>query len=332
MKKNKKKQLPTFENVVVFPGTVEKLLNQAHTYAEDYQYDLANDKFEEALQYTPGDEMTLSVYAYSLYEVREFEKAKGICERLLEIGPSMYFEAMELYLTICMQLREFKQVEKIIESLMEEGVIPENQLDKFTRLKNLNADIAENKQMQEDQNDILESSENNFLIEGFLEKKTEEQLVIVHELMMANIRPIALSLKEIIEHEQTHPFIKSLVLLLLVEQEVSMEIEIKKFDQTLTVNPVQLQLPTKMPHFQAVADIIMRELEQEPSTLELVQHLIAKHAIVTYPFEWLNYDDEDVALSYIDYVGAMFGKLQEMDHEIIDFLNYLEKLTELQHM
>lgn len=332
LKKNKKKQLPMFENVFVFPGTVEKLLDQAHTYAEDYQYDLANDKFEEALQYTTGDEMTLSVYAYSLYEARDFEKAKEICERLLEIGPSMYFEAMELYLTICMQLRQFKQVEKIIESLMEEEVIPEEQMDKFTRLKNLNADIAENKRVQEEVEIIQESAENDFSIEVFLEKKTEEQLVIVHELMMANIRPIAFSLKTIIEHEQTHPFVKSLVLLLLVEQEVSMEIEVKKFDRCLKVNPIELQLPTKMPQFQVVAEIIMRELEQEPSTLELVQHLIAKHAIVTYPFEWLDYDDEGVAQSYIEYVGAMFGKIQEMDYEIIDFLHHLEKLTELQHM
>lgn len=332
MKKNKKKQLPMFENVIVFPGTVEKLLDEAHAFAEDYRYDLANEKFEEALQYTPGDEMTLSVYAYSLYEAKDFEKAKEICERLLEIGPSMYFEAMELYLTVCMQLRQFKQVEKIIESLMEEGVIPEDQIDKFTRLKNLNADIAENKQMQEDVVVTQETAENDFTIEEFMERKTEEQLVIVHELMMANIRPIALALKGIIEHEKTHPFVKSLVLLLLVEQEVTMEVEMKKFDRTLTVNPAQLEVPTKMPHFQAVEAIITKELEQEPSTLELVEHLIAKHAIVTYPFEWLDYDDEDVALGYIDYVGAMFGKLQEMDYEMIDFLHHLEKLTELQHM
>ncbi len=331
LKKNKK-NLPIFENVVVFPGTIEKLLEQAHAYAEDYQYNLANEKFHEALQYTSGDEVTLSVYAYSLYEARDFEKAKEICERLLEIGPSMYFEAMELYLTICMQLRQFTQVEKIIESLLEEGVIPEEQLDKFTRLKNLNADIAENKRAQEDGEVIQQSFENEFSIEGFLEKKAEEQLVIVHELMMANIRPVALSLKEIIEHEQTHPFVKSLILLLLVEQEVAIWLDIKKFDRVLTVNPAQLELPTKLPHFQAVMDIVIKKLEQEPSTLELVKHLIEKHAITTYPFEWLDYDDEEVALGYIKYVGAMFGEVQGMDNEVFDFLYHLEKLTELQHM
>ena len=37
----------------------------------------------------------------------------------------MYLEVMELYLTICMQLKQYKQVEQIITSLLEEGAIPD---------------------------------------------------------------------------------------------------------------------------------------------------------------------------------------------------------------
>ena len=53
-------------------------------------------------------------------------------------------------------------------------------------------------------------------------------------------------------------------------------------------------------------------------------------SIVTYPFEWLDYESDDVAISYIDFVRSMFGEIQEMDYEIIEFLQKLEKLTELQ--
>ncbi len=317
----------------MFPGAVERLLSQAHSYAENYQYDLANTTFEEALKYSEGDEMTLSVYAYSLYEAKDFEKAKEICERLLAIGPSMYFEVMELYLTISMQLRQFKQVEKIIESLVEEDAIPDDQLEKFERLRKLNAEIAENKQhLEESFSNEPPLAESDFSLEHFLSKPPNEQLMLVHELTLANIRPIAQSLKQIIEYDETHPFIKSLLLILLVEQEVVMEITIRKFGLSQIVNPAELKLPTRLPHFQNVSAIIGGKLEQEPSTLELVQYLISKHAIVTYPFEWLHYEDEDVAASYIDYVNTMFGKVQEMDDEIIEFLQTLEKLTELQHM
>lgn len=331
--KKKRKPLQKFENIIMFPGAIETLLSQAHSYAENYQYDLANTAFEEALKYSEGDELTLSVYAYSLYEAKNFEKAKEICERLLAIGPSMYFEVMELYLTISMQLRQFKQVEKIIDSLIEEDAIPIDRLEKFERLRKLNAEIAENKQQLEEP--VLseqELDEEDFSLEQFLKQSPNEQLMLVHDLTITNIRPIAQSLKQVIEHNETHPFIKSLLLILLVEQEVAMDVTIHKFGVTQRVNPAQLQLPTRLPHFQNVSAIIGEELEQEPSKLELVQYLIAKHSIVTYPFEWLQYEDKDVATGYMNYVNTMFGEVQEKDDEIISFLQEVEKLTELQRM
>ena len=96
------------------------------------------------------------------------------------------------------------------------------------------------------------------------------------------------------------------------------------------VNPAQMDLPTKLSQFQEITSIILEKLEQDPSTLEFVQFLISKHAIVLYPYEWLDYDSEDVAISYIDLVKTMFGEIKEMDYEIVEFLQNIEKMTELQ--
>lgn len=329
--KKKKKKLTTFDNVVIFPGTSERLIAQAHEYVENYQYDLANNCFAEALKYTEGDEMTLSMYAYSLYEAKSYEKAKEICEQLLNIGTTMYLEIMELYLTICMQLKQFKQVEKIISSLLEEEAIPSDQIEKFERLKDLNANIAGNMEKQEDI-ESLESPFNkeNLELGNFLSLTTDKQLNYIHDLTNVNIRPIIPQLKAIVENEKTHPFIKSLVLILLVEQDVNENLVVKKFGKQMNVNPSKLELPTNLPQFKEISTIIRGKLEQEPSTLEMVELLIAKHAIVLYPFEWLAYDAEDVTLGYIDYVRTMFGNIREIDVELNDFLQYLEKLTELQ--
>nr|WP_106780173.1 hypothetical protein [Lysinibacillus timonensis] len=329
----KKKKIQRFENVVLFPGTVERLLTQAHEYVENYQFDLANQTFSEALNYTEADEMMLSVYAYSLYEAKSFTKAKEICEQLLSLGPTMYLEVMELYLTICMQLKQYKQVESIISSLLEEGVIPENQIDKFKRLKDLNANISQsNNDYQEEISSNHHLSVEFYEVNEFLSLKPNEQLTKIQELTESNIRPLVEQLKEIIEHEQTHPFVKSLILILLVEQEVNVEITINKFNRVMKVNPTSLSLPTKLPQFQLVTSIVIDKLEQEPSKLEMVQYLISKHAIVTYPFEWLDYDEEDIAYGYIDFVQLMFGNIQEMDYELVDFLQKLEILTELQEV
>lgn len=332
--KKKKQKIQKFENVVVFPGTVERLISTAHKYVENYQFDLANQYFQEALQYTEGDEITLSVYAYSLYESKAYETAKEVCEKLLSIGPSMYLEVMELYLTICMQLKQYKEVETIITSLLEEGAIPENQIEKFERLKNLNANIVgTNDEFFHDVNfsDQVQD-ESNYELNRFLSLSSNQQLILIQELTEANIRPIVGQLKDIIEHESTHPFVKSLILILLVEQEVDINLRIYKFEQQMEVNPSSLLLPTKLPKYKKILSIVRDRLDQEPSKLEMVEYLISKHAIATYPFDWLDYDSEDLSYAYIDFVSLMFGSMQEMDYELMGFLQKLEEITELREV
>lgn len=323
-----KKKIVQHGNVVLFPGTVERLIEEAHSLTEKYQFSQANELFEQVYDQIDQDELHLSVYTYSLYEAKSFQRAKEVSEQLLAIGPTMYFEAMELYLTICMQLRQFKQVEKIIESLLEEGAIPQEQIEKFKRLKELNADIADNQVLQDDALHVEDELE--FEAQAFLQKPLEEQLFIVHSLTERNVRPIVEELLLIVEHEAAHAFVQSLILVLLVEQQVTTSVTIRKFGRAQIVNPAELLLPTKMPQFEAVSNAVLERLEQEPSKLELVQYLIAKHAIVTYPFEWLDYESDDVAHGYIELVKAMFGDIPEIDDKLLSFLQELEKISELQ--
>lgn len=312
----------------MFPGTSEMLLRDAQYYAENFQYQLAVEKFEEAFQLVEGTEQTLSMYAFSLYEIKQFERAKSACEKLLEIGPTNYFETMELFLTICMQLKQFEQVNKIIESLLEEDLVPVERIEKFERLKNLNAEIAENKRFQEDAEQPHKAIE--FSSEHFLSLCANEQLIIVNELTAQNIRPIANELKIVLEHEQTHVFIKSLILILLVEQAVSMEVTVEKFNKKKIVDPSSYPLPTQLPMYNAILQRAFTELEKEPSTQELVHHLVTKHAIVAYPFEWEPFEVEELAQSYINFVNMMFGQsFINTNSECIELLELYERLSDI---
>lgn len=327
---NQKRPIIKHGNIIVFPGAAQKLIKEGHHFTEEYQYDKAVECFEKAFLYEEGDEAALSAYAYALYELKNYEKAKDVCTQLLAMGTSLYVEVMELYITICMQLKEYHQVEALIDALIEENVLPPAQLEKFERLKDLNREVAKNLQQKEAIQQLIEEQEYELATFSVLEPN--EQAVRLHRLMDTNIRQLKEELKEIIESEDIHPFIQSLALILLVEQEVSIEINVRKFDHAKKVNPMYLQLPTQLPQYAQVKKVVENELEQDPTKLEMVQYLMAKHAIVTYPFEWLPFEADDIAFSYIDFVQSMFGKVQEMDYEIIEFLQMLEKLTELQKM
>ena len=326
-KKNKKHQ----QKVILFPGMVERLFDEAKSLAEMERYNEANELFEQALLLDEGDEVSLSLFAYSLYEVKKFERAKEICEQLLSIGPTMYFEVMELYLSICMQMRQFKQVEKIIQTLMDEEEIPHEKIEKFERLKNLNAQIAENQQTQLQETVVDEGATYfEFRASEFLLLPVQEQMMKIQELTEINLRPFVEEIKAVIETSTIHPFIQSLLLILLVEQEVNVAVNVAKFAKVQRVNPTQLSLPTELPQFQEVSTIITEQLAQEPSTLEFVGQLLTKHAIVLYPFEWDRFTSEQLAKSYIDFVKIMFGEMLEIDSEVVEFLQNLENKSDLQ--
>lgn len=324
---NQKRPIIKHGNIIVFPGAAQKLINEGHQFTEKFQYEEAVACFEKAFLYEDGDEAALSAYAFALYELKAYEKAKDVCAQLLAMGTSLYVEVMELYITVCMQLKEFHQVEALIDALIEENALPPAQLKKFERLKDLNIEITKNRQQKEAAHKLIEEQE--YELETFSALEPNQQASRLHRLMETNIRQLKEELKKIIESDNIHPFVKSLALILLVEQEVSIEIDVRKFEHAKKVNPMHLQLPTQLPQYVQVKEIVENELEQDPTTLEMVQYLMAKHAIVTYPFEWSPFEVDDIAYGYIDFVHSMLGKVQEMDRNVIGFLQQLEKLTEL---
>ena len=165
------------------------------------------------------------------------------------MGTTLYVEVMELYVTVCMQLKEYHQVESLITTLIEENVLPEDQLEKFERIRSLNQEVAKNLQ-KEDAKRLLEEQE--YELSKFSVLTPNEQSIRLHRLMDTNVRQLKIALKAIIECPTIHPFVQSLALILLVEQEVSIDITVSKFDETITVNPNNLVLPNQLPQYREV--------------------------------------------------------------------------------
>lgn len=161
--------------------------------------------------------------------------------------------------------------------------------------------------------------EREYELEKFSALAANEQSIKLHRLMDTNVRQLKTALQAIIESTTVHPFVQSLALILLVEQEVSIDITVSKLGHSKTINPAQLSLPNQLPQYGEIKNIVESKLTQDPTTLEMVQYLMAKHAIVTFPFEWHPFEAEDVAYSYIDFVSSMLGNVKEMDYEIVDF-------------
>jgi len=324
-------KLQTKENVIVFPGMVDRLISEGLKHAEDFQYDLAVDSIRQALTYIEADEQTLGVYAYSLYEIREYEAASKVCEELLKLGPTYYFETMELYVTVLMELRRFNEVKEIVESLLEEGVIPSEKIDNFEQLLELNSRVSKQKE-----NIPLEDAPHNnqidvtlFQLETFSQFPEDKQQQLLVELDGEDLSSIENDLVKLIEDELISPITKSFALLLLVHQGIDRSITIEKLGHRADITPYGLPEPSQSSKVEAVLQLTGEELLQNPTKLEMVHDLIIRHSFATYPFEWFSFNEKEVAEAYINYVGTMLGEGLPIVGELNDLIGQIDLIFEM---
>lgn len=330
----KKQKLQTKENIIVFPGMVDRLIAEGLKHAEEFHYDLAVDSIRQALKYREADEQTLGVYAYSLYEIREFKEAKIVCEELLKLGPTYYFETIELYVTILMELREFEEMESMLKVLIEEEDIPKDKYEKFEQLLELGSRLSKQKDDQalpdiphHDQID-----ETLFKINTFMQFSEDKQQQLLVELEGANLSQIEDELITIVENPLVSPITKSFALLLMVHEGIDRTMTIEKFGRTAEINPVGFPDPAETLVVQQVLNLVREELNQNPSKLDMVEDIILRHSFATYPFDWLDFEAIDVAEAYTKYVGGMLGEDVTYEGELYNLILKIDVLFELRGM
>ncbi|HEY9570384.1 MAG TPA: hypothetical protein VIR26_05275 [Metalysinibacillus sp.] len=301
------------KKVIAFPG----MIYRAYDYMENYEWDKAAKIFDQVVQHQELKAQEAFVYAFALSEVKRYQEAKAICETLMESPTDEYWDVVELYIKVSMQLKNYQQVEKFITTLIDDRAVPKERYDRFQHLHSLNAKIA--------QQDITLSP----TIDVFFEREVPAQIAQLYEWQNVAIAKQQDFIVAIVEHPKAHPMVQSLALLLLVEQRLATTVTIKKLGQQLTVHTNDLQLPTQMPQYKYIASYLEDSLMQDPTALEMANQLIVKHAIMTYPLEWHPFAEDDVAIGYKQFIEELFGKVQEVDVDVQQYLHQLEEISML---
>lgn len=290
------------ENLIVFPGTFEKLVERGTVSVELGEYEDAVEAFDQAILYEPDYPEFLVPYAIALYETKEFVKAKEMATRLLHSGTTDYIEAMELYLTISIQLQEYEEVEVTIDALLSEGIIPGGLLKKFNYLRDLNNRLA--KRYGENIPTTLHAP---FTMKAFNEMDSLMQQHALASLEGTDLQAVLPLLVEIAERANLSPLVVTFALTLLHQVGYSEEVTVQKFGFQSIVIPVEMTLPGQDEATKNVLSAIERRLSKDPSRLELAKGTIEKFAITAFPFSWGNYNEEEIATTYIQYIDSLFS-------------------------
>ncbi|MHA6259363.1 tetratricopeptide repeat protein [Sporosarcina sp. CAU 1771] len=313
------------ENLIVFPGTFERLVEKGTVFVENGEFEDAVEAFDQAIVYEPHNPEFLVPYAIALYEVKNFAKAKEIATQLLHSGTSEYIEAMELYLTISIQLQEYEEVEITIDALISEGIIPSDRLKKFNYLRDLNNRLA--KRYGEDLPTLVDTS---FTMEAFNEMDSIMQQHALASLEGTDLQIVLPLLLEIVKRSDLSPLVITFGLTLLHQIGFSEEVTVQKFGSELTIIPADMALPGQDEVTNNVIAAIERMLSKDPSRLELAIGTVEKFAITAFPFGWGDYEVDEIATAYVQYIDSLFSGTHYPETPLDQFIKQIDTETELE--
>ncbi len=311
-------------NIVVFPGTFEKLVEKGLTSVEKGEFEQAVEAFEQAIVYEPDFPEFLGPYAVALYETKDFERAKEMAARLLHSGTANYIDVMELYLTISIQLQQYDEVEMTIGTLIDEGVVPDALLSKFHYLRELNGRLSE--RYAQDEPKIQTKP---LTLDEFMKLDTLTQQYALASLEGTDLNDMIPLLKGIVELPDVASLILTFALTLLHQAGYEEEVTVRKFNRERVVIPAELTMPGQDSMTLEVLDEIERLLFKEPSRLEMAKGLIEKFTITSFPFGWGDYEPKEVAEAYLNYIEYLFTGESFAETELSCYIQKIDNDSDL---
>lgn len=315
-------------NIVFFPNLQKKILEKGLKFLEENRFNEAIQLFEEAIHLDQGENHEIYmglVLAYS--GAGELQKAKQLAQVMLKKGIGEYFVIIDLYLTILLQLHEYEEIIHIIECLFEEREIPAKRYEHFSNLLNFSKKMLDTNEVKyenhKENNEDLDV-EKNFLFE----KDINKVILQVTKMANQNIRPYVKIIGEYLMDEKGHPFIKTILLNILKEQEYGEDILVEKFTRKQVVNPLLLKNIDEMEQIREIEENLKEHLENhEPVLLQLLIPLVERHFFLMYPFEFVPDIPALWAAAY-HYIGKEYNGEENKKDEICQQHHINEKELE----
>lgn len=318
-KRNKKKK----DNIVPFPDLDQRFLEKGLQSIQKKSYYEAVNFLKEALSLNPTNSEVQIGLILAYYELGSLHQAKDIAKNMLEGGLGDYIHVLDLYLMILVQLHEYEEIITTIEVLLEEHRIPAKKLEHFSKMLDFSRRMALSTIKEEANEGYYEEDceSNRQKLNLYSMQNPNEQMHLISKLSHQNVRPYIEEIKQYLMDENGSPFLKTLLLNILKEQEYDKEIAIHKFNRHLTVLPDELEEMSASLQWEEISIILTDELEKEdPVLLESAKGLLEQQLLFLYPFQLEGYSNTTWAAGYHYVIKSYF----EPDTKIEDYIEMYE--------
>ncbi|MFF2458693.1 tetratricopeptide repeat protein [Peribacillus simplex] len=271
--------------IIAFPNLGERLIVKGLDELGNRNFKAAAQLFSQAREYEPENDEVCMGLVVSLVELEYYQESKELCIEMLNKGIGDYFQLINIYLMVLLQLGEHQEMVTTIELLFEESQIPFDKEEHFEKMLQFSKRALEDKKEEKERQNqqLSEELQEDELFEG---KTDNDMLMVISKLTNINIRPFIPQIEEFLQKDEEHPFFKTMLLNILIDQEYNEEVTLKKFNQSKSVIPSELKSLKETDFYKKVTGLTEEEISQDnPSLFEMVHSLIERHSFLLFPFE-----------------------------------------------
>lgn len=271
-----------------------------------------------------NDENTRYLRLVCLIGLGEFHQARqeGIIAKMN--AKETYYEVVSMYVTA---LKELGEYEEAINILIEELSMPYIPYQYETLFNAAYDEVLLDKQ---EANYEVESKNQIFSIEEIAQvlknKDCNEDLLYmaIDQLQQLNIRMIIPTIQDYLINPYNHYFAKTLLIEILIDQQVDEELQVEKFGTYYDINPSYMSLVLQREEYAGILKYLQDGIEDEnPSLFQQCVDYLEYVLYALYPREI--YEDEyNVKAAAIHYYVAT---LQSMDIDLddLELIYYCDK-------
>ncbi|MFG6493969.1 hypothetical protein P8610_01295 [Fictibacillus sp. UD] len=321
--------------IIRFPNLNGRLLEKGMDSLKNKKYDEALSCFEQLLHSDPMHSQGNLGLVLSLVELGRLHEAKMRCDRMLKEGIGEYYDVLQIYLSILVQLSEYITVVSVIEAVLEEQKIPADKAETFYQLLQFSRKVIEQEGVPEVKKDpeptVNPNPDFQALKEMLSSERADSQWIAVQQLKRLGPEMTVPMFESFLVDEKKHPAVKSLILQYLKENQINKTVKVEKYGQTDEIDIAKLPELNEHPFYKEVKTLIQDELEQEnPSLLDIALAVWKDYTLALYPF---SPKPENKLLWYEASVLAasiLCGIEEEIENEEEELQNAVKLLVELE--
>lgn len=268
--------------IINFPNLGDRLYDKGLDALKQKDFSVALQAFTQLREIEQSLPHVQAGIVISLLELGRLPEAKVESKRLLNEGIGDYFDNLQIYLTVLIQMHEFDEAAEIISAVFQEGEAPEHLHDHLNHLLELCHRMKNQPQPE------LERSEEplGMIRSKLLSGQSQNQLKALQEIRAADINPYLQDLKQLLLDRHVSPELKTMILEILMEKQVTEIITVEKFKQTIDVAPVELRGLFEAPFTIQVLNLLDEKLGNENPTLyQIVKEIWHRHLFILFPFQ-----------------------------------------------